>query len=328
MKKKRSISVKTLGIVLALALLLPLAPAFAADDAYPSKPVRLIIPFPPGGANDIIGRLIATKLSERLGKQVIADNRSGAGGVLGMDVAAKSQPDGYTLLIVPASYSVNPALYKLPFKPEDLIPVAGLGSGPFLLVVNPAVPANSVKELIALAKKQPGKLICASPGIGTSMHIASELFQTMAGIDLEIVQFKGGNPAMVDVMGGHSQMTIGSVLTVMPQIKAGKLRVLGVSGKARSSIMPEVPTIAEAGVPKFEATNWWGLLAPKGTPKPVIDRLNKELAVILNMADVKKLFESQGAEAELMNPAEFGALIESEIPKWGNIVKRLNIKGE
>lgn len=316
-----------IGVLLAFALTFPVAAAAATVDPYPSKPVRIIIPFPPGGANDILGRLIATKLSERLGKPFISDNRSGAGGMMGAEMAANAKPDGYTLLIVAASYSVNPSLYKMPYKPSDLIPVAGIGSGPFLLVVHPSVPAHSVKEFIALAKRQPGKLNCASPGIGTSMHITIELFKAMTGLDFEIVQFKGGNPAMMDVMGGHTEMTIGSVITVLPHIKSGKLRVLGVSGKKRSPMLPDVPTIAEA-VPKFEATNWWGIVAPAGTPKAIIDKLNKELDVVLAMDDVKKVFESQGAEAELMPPAEFGQYIESETAKWGGIIKKLGIKGE
>jgi tripartite-type tricarboxylate transporter receptor subunit TctC len=248
--------------------------------------------------------------------------------MIGAEMAANAKPDGYTLLVVAASYSVNPSLYKMPYKSSDLIPVAGIGNGPFLLVVHPGVPVNSVKELIALAKKQPGKLNCASPGIGTSMHITTELFKAMAGIDFEIVQFKGGNPAMMDVMGGHTEMTIGSVITLLPQIKSGKLKVLGVSGKRRIPMLPDVPTIAEAGVPKFEATNWWGIVAPAGTPSAIIDSLNKELAVVLDMADVKKVFESQGAEADLVGPAEFGAHIEAEMVKWGVIVKKLGIKGE
>ncbi|MEI7673348.1 MAG: tripartite tricarboxylate transporter substrate binding protein [Deltaproteobacteria bacterium] len=327
MKSWKPRSLRIIGAVILFALFLPLATAVAAEEAYPTKPVRLIIPFPPGGTNDILGRLLGTKLSERLGKQFIADNRSGAGGLLGMEVAAKSQPDGYTLLIIPATYTVQLALYKTPFKSSDLIPVAGLGSGPLMLATNPAVPANSLKELIALAKKQPGKLICAVGGVGTSTHVGSELFKSMAGIDVEIVQFKGGNPAMIDVMGGHSQMTLGPIMTLMPQIKAGKLRAMGVSGKKRTPILPDVPAIAEV-VPQFEVNNWWGIVAPKGTPKPIIDRLNKELAVVLGMPDVKKLFETQGAEAGLTSPAEFGALIESEIHKWGDVIKRYNIQAE
>jgi tripartite-type tricarboxylate transporter receptor subunit TctC len=190
--------------------------------------MRMIIRCPPGGANDIVGRLMATKLAERLGKPLIASNRGGAGGMIGGEMAANAKPDGYTFLIVAASYSVNPSLYKMPYKPSDLISVAGIGNGPFLLVVKPNLPVHSVKELIALEKKEPGKLNCASPGIGTAMHITTELFKSMAGLDFEVVQFKGGNPAMMDVMGGHTDMTIGSVITLLPQIKSGKLRCLGV----------------------------------------------------------------------------------------------------
>ncbi len=324
----RSLLLKHLGFLLALSIALPSSLVLAAES-YPSKPVRLIIPFPPGGSNDIVGRLIATKLTERLGKQVIVDNRSGAGGVIGSEVAAKSEPDGYTLLLISAAYGFNPSLYKLPFDPvKSFVPVAKLASGPNSLVVHPGVPANSVKELIALAKKEPGKLICAAAGVGSFQHLGSELFKIMAGIDFMIVQFKGGGPAMIDQLGGHSQMSLGSLIQTLPHIQSGKFRVLGTGGSKRSAILPNVPTIAEAGVPGYEATNWWGILAPAGTPKAVVDRLNKELTVILTSAETKKMFLNEGAEADHLGPAEFGPFIAAEIAKWGRVVKEANIKVE
>ena len=325
----RSLPLGILGLLLTLSMGAPLPSAFAAADAYPSKPVRLVIPFPPGGSNDIVGRLIGAKLTERLGKQVIVDNRGGAGGVIGSEQVAKAEPDGYTLLIVSAAYAFNPSLYKLPFDPEkSFVPVAKLGSGPNSLVVHPGVPANSVKELIALAKKEPGKLVCASAGVGSFQHLGSELFRMMAGIDVMIVQFKGGGPAMIDQLGGHSQISLGSLIQTLPHIQSGKFRVLGTGGSKRSTILPNVPTIAEAGVPGYEATNWWGILAPAGTPQVVIDRLSKELSVILTSEDTKKMFLNEGAEVDHLGPAEFGQFISAEIAKWGRVVKEANIKVE
>jgi tripartite-type tricarboxylate transporter receptor subunit TctC len=324
-----SLRLKTFGALFAVFVLLAFPAAVLAADAYPSKTIRLIIPFPPGGSNDILGRLIATKLAERLGRQVVADNRGGAGGVLGTEMAAKSAPDGYTLLIIAAGHAINPALYKLPYDHEkSFVPIAKMGSGPNVLTVHPGVQANSVKELIALAKKQPGKLVCASSGIGSFMHLGSELFKMMAGIDIKIVQFKGGGPAMIDTMGGHSQISLGTLTQSLPQIKSGKLKALGVGGKKRSAMVPDIPTIAESGLPGYDATNWWGMLAPAGTPQAVVDKLQKELAVIMNSEDTKKMFAEQGADAELTGSAEFGKFITAETDKWGKVVKEGNIKVE
>jgi tripartite-type tricarboxylate transporter receptor subunit TctC len=324
-----SLSFKALGTLFALVLLLTLPTAGYAADAYPSKPVRLIIPFPPGGSNDIIGRMIAAKLADRLGKQVVADNRGGAGGVVGAEITAKSAPDGHTLLIIAAGHAINPALYKLPYDHDkSFVPIAKMGSGPNVLTVYPGVPANSVKELISLAKKQPGKLVCASSGIGSFMHLGSELFKMMAGIDIKIVQFKGGGPAMIDTMGGHSQVSLGTLTQSLPQIKSGKLKVLGVGGNKRSPMLPDAPTIAEAGLTGYEATNWWGMLAPAGTPKSIVDRLQKELSVIMSSEDTKKMFADQGAEAEMVGSDEFGKFIIAETDKWGKVVRESNIKVE
>ncbi|HEY2918951.1 MAG TPA: tripartite tricarboxylate transporter substrate binding protein [Candidatus Binatia bacterium] len=306
-----------------------LCSGLAAAQTYPSKPVRLIIPFPPGGSNDIVGRFIATKLTERLGKQVIADNRGGAGGVIGTEAAAKSEPDGHTLLIISSAYAINTSLQKLPYDPaKAFTPVAKLGTGPSALTVFPGLPVNSVKELIALAKEKPGHLNFAASGVGTFQHLGTELFKIMAGIDIGIVQFKGGGPAMIDVMGGHTHATIGSLIQSMPHIKSGKLKALGTGGSKRSVSLPDVPTIAEAGVPKYEANNWWGILAPAGTPGSIVDRLHKELSVILGSAETQKLFLDQGAEIDKLGPAEFGPYIVAETAKWGKVIKEGNIKAE
>ncbi len=335
MRKEKRISrlkfllIGILGVLCALVIMLPPSASLAATDSYPTKPVRVIIPFAPGGSTDIIGRLIAAKLSERLGKQFVPENRSGGGGTIGMEMVAKTQPDGYTLLFTSAAIAINPLLYKVPYDPvKSFAAIAKLGNGPVVLTVHPGVPANSVKDLIALAKKQPGKLVCAAAGMGSFMHLASELFKLMAGIDIMMVQFKGGGPAMIDTMGGHSQISLGTLTQSLPQIKAGKLKALGFGGATRSKLLPHLPTIAEAGVPGYEAAIWWGLFAPAGTPKAIIDRLHKELGVILSSEDTRKIYESQGAEAELLGPAEFVKYIQMETVKWGKVIKEANIQGE
>jgi len=329
MSNMKSAQSKIFGILLALCAAIAVftaASAFAAD-VYPSKPIRLIIPFPPGGSNDIVGRLVAAKLEERLGKQIVVDNRGGAGGILGSEMAAKADPDGYTLLIVSAAFSFNPALHKLTFDPiKSFTPIAKLGSGPNSLTVHPSVPAKTLKEFIALAKQKPGELINACAGIGSFQHMGTELFKMMAGIDFKIVQFKGGGPAMIDQLGGHSHFSLGSLIQTLPHIKSGKFRILGTGGKTRSAILPDVPTIAEAGVPGYEATNWWGILATAGTPGPIVDRLSKEIKTLLSTAEVQKLFQNQGADTDYLGPAAFGAYIETEITKWGKVVKAAKIK--
>jgi len=327
MRITRSKLLKTCGMAMAVVALFVLPSAVLAADAYPSKPVRLIIPFPPGGSNDIVGRLIATKLSERLGKQVVVDNRGGAGGVLGSEMASKADPDGYTLLIASAAYAFNPALYKLPFDPiKSFTPVAKLGSGPNSLTVHPSVPANTVKELLALLKAKPGQMICGAAGIGSFQHMGTELFKMLTKTEFKIVQFKGGGPAMIDQLGGHSQFSFGSLIQTIPHVQSGKFRLLAIGGAKRLKVLPNVPTIAEAGVPGYEATNWWGIMAPTGTPASVIDRLNKEIKTLLESEDVQKLFEKEGAEADYIAPAEFGPFIEKEIVKWGKVVKEANIQ--
>ena len=229
--------------------------------------MRLIIPFPPGGSNDVVGRLIATKLGEQLGKQVVVDNRAGAGGVVGTELAAKAPNDGYTLQIVSIAHATNPWLYKLPYDPiKSFTPISILASGPNVLAINPALPVNSVKELVALAKQKPGELQYASAGVGSFQHLGGELFKLEAGVNMLHVPFKGGGPAMIDVIGGHTKLLFSSLVQTTPHIRTGKLKALGVGGSKRSSVLPDVPTIAEAGVPSYEAVNWWGLVAPAGTP--------------------------------------------------------------
>jgi tripartite-type tricarboxylate transporter receptor subunit TctC len=301
----------------------------AAAQEYPVRPVRMIIPFPPGGSNDVVGRLIATHLGERLGKQVVVDNRSGAGGVVGTEVVAKSPPDGYTLLIISMAHAVNPWLYKLAYDPiKDFAPVGLLAKGANVLVVHPSLPVNSVKDLLALAKQKPGDLQYASAGIGSFQHLGGELFKLMAGVDILHVPFRGGGPAMVDIVGGHTKVMFSSMVQTVPQIKSGKLRAIGTGALVRSPVLPDVPTIAEAGVPGYEAVNWWGLVAPTGTSPAIIDKLNRELEVVQKNADVQKQFATEGAETVPMKPADFGAYMVSEMNKWEKVVKQGGIKAE
>ncbi len=309
-------------------LLLALTTVASAQD-YPTKPVRLIIPFPPGGSNDVVGRLFATKLGERLGKQVIVDNRGGAGGTIGTDLAANAPKDGYTLLVISLAHAVNPWLYKLPYDPiKAFTPITILGSGPNVLVVNPQLPVKSVKELIALAKKEPGKVQYASAGIGSFQHLGGELFKLMAGVNLLHVPFKGGGPAMIDVIGGHTKVMFSSLVQTTPHIKSGKLRPLGVGGLTRNPVLPDVPTIAEAGVPDYEAVNWWGLVAPAGVPAAVVERVHKEIAAIQDDPEVRKQFANQGASVVKMSTAEFAQHMVKEMNKWGRVVKESGIKAQ
>jgi len=315
--------------IFALAgLVLCLATAAAAQD-YPTKPVRLIIPFPPGGSNDVVGRMIATHVGEQLGKQIVVDNRSGAGGVIGTEVAANSAPDGYTLLIISLAHAVNPWLYKPTYDPiKSFAPIGILASGPNVLAVNPTLPVNSVKELVALAKQKPGDLQYASAGIGSFQHMGGELFKLEAGVDMLHVPFKGGGPAMIDVIGGHTQLVFSSLVQTTPHIKSGKLKALATGGTKRNPVLPDVPTVAEAGVPTYEAVNWWGLVAPAGTPQPIIDKLHKAITAVQTSPEVKKQFASEGAEIVQMSSSEFGTFMETEMKKWERVVKEGRIKAE
>ena len=301
-----------------------------AAQAYPSRPVRLVIPFPPGGSNDIVGRMVAAQLGERLGQQVVPDNRGGAGGTIGTDAAAKAPADGYTLLLVSTAYAFNTSIYpKLPYDPaKSFVPVAIVGTGPGVLVVNPRLPVASVPELVALAKQKPGQLNNASAGIGSFQHLASELFRLQAGIELVHVPYKGGGPAMMDLIGGQADLSVGSLIQMLPHIRTGKLRALGTTGAKRPAALPDVPTIAEAGVPGYEATNWWGVLAPAGTPQPLVDRLHAELAAVIASAETRKRLETEGAEGVQMSQADFGRFIAEETTKWARVVKEAGIRAE
>jgi len=303
--------------------------AITCAQDFPSKPLKLIVPFPPGGSNDIMARMTATQLGERLGQSVVIENKGGAGGVLGTDIAAKSAPDGYTVLLISVAYAFGPALYKqLPYDPETAFqPITILGRGPSALTVHPSVPVSNVKELIALAKANPGKLNYASAGVGSFQHLSCALFVNQAGIDVVHVPYKGGGPAMADVIGGQAQMVMPSLIQVVPHIKSGRLKVLGTSGAKRSAILPDVPTIAES-LPGYESYNWWGLLVPAGTPKPVVDRLYAAVSDLLRSKETSNRMETEGAEPVRMTPPEFGRFISAELVKWGRVAREVGIKAE
>jgi tripartite-type tricarboxylate transporter receptor subunit TctC len=301
---------------------------FAAAQDYPSKPVRIVVPFPAGAFNDHVGRIIAAELSERLGKQFIVDNRGGAGGIIGAEIVANAPKDGHTLLIVSLATAVNPWLYTLPFEPvKAFAPISIIVTAPNVVAVYPGLPAQSIKELIALAKQQPGAIQYSSSGIGTFVHLGGELFKLAAGIDMLHVPFKGTAPAMVDLMGGNTKVTFGSTASTMPHIRSGKVRALAVGGKQRSPALPDVPTVNESGVP-YEAANWIGLVAPAGTPPAIVERLHKEIAEIQNSPKARQQFDAAGAEIARMSIAEFGAFQASELAKWGKVVKEAGIKAQ
>ena len=314
---------------LLFGLLVAVGAALAQAQTYPAKPVRLIVPFPPGGSNDVVGRVIATQLSERLGQSVIIDNRGGGGGTIGMNAAAKSPADGYTLLMISVGYPVSIALKAMPEESlQWYVPVSPIGTGPSLLVATNSLPAKSMQELIALAKQKPGTLNAGAAGAGSFQHLATELFRLQAGIDIVIIQYKGGGPALTDTIGGQVQMNVGSVIQNLPHVRSGKLRALGIGGYKRIPALPDVPTFAEQGLQNAEATNWWGIVAPVGTPAAALKRLEAAMNTILDSADTQKRFQLEGAEVMRMTPPEFGQHVAAETAKWTRVVKQAGIKAE
>ncbi len=313
------------------ATLAVLAPHPAAADAYPAKPIRLVVAFPPGGGTDIIARSIAHKLAERFAQQVVVDNRPGAGGNIGTDIVAKSAPDGYTILMGSAGpLAINASLFaKMPFDPiKDLAPVTLAASTPNVLVVHPSLPARTVKELIALARAKPGEINFASSGHGTPAHLAGELFNSMAGVKLVHIPYKGAAPALADLLGGQVQIMFSTMPPALPHVKDGKLRALAVTSRKRSPATPELPTMDEAALPGFEAITWHGVVVPAGTPAAIIARLNREIVAILHLPEVVERLSGQGAEALGSTPEEFAAYIKSESAKWAKVVRESGAKAE
>ena len=312
------------------ALLLIASFGALAQDPYPSKPIRFILPFPPGGGTDLLGRLIADRLSSALGQPVVTENRGGAGGNVGAEAAAHSAPDGYTIVLVAPSIAISPTLYsKLNYDPiKDFAPIALVAQVPNVMVTHPSVPATTLAEFIAYARGNPGKLNFGSGGLGTSNHLAGELFNLRTGAGLIHVPYKGVNLAMNGVLAGEVHLVFIGVPVPAPHIKAGRLRGLAVLGRERSPLIPDVPTAAEAGLPDFDVTTWYGVLAPAGTPRPIIQRLNAELTKMMQAPDVKERLAAMGTDPLTSSPEELGAYIKQEMARWGDVIRKANLHAE
>ncbi|MBL0143234.1 MAG: tripartite tricarboxylate transporter substrate binding protein [Betaproteobacteria bacterium] len=310
---------------LALAAVLAI-PVPALAQAWPAKPITIIVPFAPGGGSDFIGRFMAQRLSTALGQPVLVDNRPGAGSLLGIEVMSKAKPDGYTLGLVATSYAVLPSLYKMTFDPiNDITPVIQISQGPMLLVANPNIPAKNVKELIEYAKKKPGGLNYASAGQGSITHLAGALFATMAGIKMTHVPYKGTGPALTDTISGTADIFFSSTATSLQHVKGGKLRAIGVTTTKRLPALPDVPTIAESGLPGYEAVLWHGLIGPKGMPKEVVERINGEVSKALKLKETSDTLEGDGVAPAGGSAAAFGAQIKRDIEEWGKVVKAAGV---
>jgi tripartite-type tricarboxylate transporter receptor subunit TctC len=313
--------------IAALLLSLCLLPAYGQQ--YPTKPVRIIVPFAPGGGSDFIGRFIAQKLTATLGSQVIVENKPGAGGVIGIEQGVKSAPDGYNLVLIASSYTVNPSVYKLNFDPvADITPIVQISQGPLLVVVNPSVPVKTARDLIALAKAKPGELNFASPGQGSVIHMATEYFDHMAGIKMSHVPYKGTGPALTDTISGQTQVLFSSTATALPHVKGGKLKAIGVTTAKRIPALPDVPTVKESGLPGYEVILWHGLIGPKGLPKAVVDRINGEVNKALKLKETDEQLQNDGVSAAGGTPEQFGATIKKEIGVWKKVATDAGVKVE
>ena len=311
-----------------LFALMSVTPAFG--QPYPSKPIKIVVPYPPGGFNDTLGRTLAAKFTESWGQPAVVENKPGGNTLIGNDFVAKSAPDGHTLLIVAFPFSVVPSLFKtMPYDTvKDFAPVILAATSPNLLVVHPSLPASTVGELIALAKAKPGALSYASTGNGSSNHISMELFKSLAGVNIVHIPYKGSGPAVSDLLGGQVQLMFDNTPNVLPQVKAGRLRALGSSGTKRSPLTPDVPTVAEAGVAGYEVTVWFGVVAPAGTPREIVSKLNAEVTRILALPDVRERFLAQGVEPVGSTPEQFGEHIKAQMAKWAKVVQDAGVKAE
>ncbi|HLF38117.1 MAG TPA: tripartite tricarboxylate transporter substrate binding protein [Burkholderiales bacterium] len=315
--------------LLVLALVLGAAHTALAQAPYPVKPIRFIVGFPPGGSNDIVARTLAPALSEGLGKQVVVENRGGANTAIATELVAHAAPDGYTILMNAPGHVTNPSLIKLNFDPiRDFAFITRIGEAANLLVVHPSFPPRSVKELIAFSKLRPGDVNFGSSGIGTSVHLSAELFQYMTGVKWVHVAYKGGGPGLVALLSGEVSLYFGNLPTVIRQVRAGKLRALAVSGLKRAPAAPDIPTVAESGVPGYETATWWGLSAPAKTPPAILARLHKEAIRAVNAPDVRQRLEGVGADIIGNTPEQYAAFIRNEIDKWAKVIKAAGIKGE
>ena len=299
----------------------------AEPERYPSRPIRIVVPFTPGGSNDLIGRIIGAKLSESWGQPVIIDNRPGGGSTIGVGVVAAAAPDGYTLLTTSGGIATNVSLYKLPYNPvTDLAPVALLAQMPYLIAAHPSLPAKTAQDLVNLAKAQPGKIAFSSSGAGTSSHLAAEMFKSAAKIEMLHVPYKGGGPAVNAVMAGEVQLTFNVITGPLPQVRAGKLRAIAVTSAKRAEVAPDIPTVAESGVPGFEMIAWYNSFAPARTPRPIVDRLNAEINRILQLQDVRDRMHTLGVTPMIGTPADLAKYLKFEIDRWAKVIKEANIK--
>ncbi len=315
------------GAALALAIA---APAFAQGKGYPEKPIRIIVPYPPGGFNDTLARIVGAKLQAAWGQSVGVDNKPGGATVIGLDAAAKAPADGYTLVILPFSFAVNPYIFaRLPYDShKDFTPITLAATTANLLVVPASSPFNSMKDLLAHAKAKPGSLSYASTGTGSSNHLSMEKFKQMAGVDITHVPYKGSAPAVTDLIGGQLQVMFDNISNVLPHVKSGKLKALAVTTPARSPLTPEVPTVTEAGVPGYDVAVWFGIAAPGGTPRPIVDKLNAEIVKILHMPDVKEKFAAQGVDAIGSTVEQFQAHLQAQRTMWAKVVKDAGVTPE
>ena len=313
--------------IVLFVLVLFCLPALA--QSYPSKPVRIIVPFAPGGGSDFIARFMAQKLTAGLGTQVIVENKPGAGGVIGIEQGVRSPADGYTLVLIASSYTVNPSVYKLNFDPvSDITPIVQMSQGPLLVVVNPSVPVKTAKDLIAMAKARPGEINFASPGQGSVIHMATEYFDSMAKIKMNHIPYKGTGPALTDTIAGQTQVLFSSTATALPHVKSGKLKAIGVTTAKRIPALPDVPTIAESGLPGYEVVLWHGLIGPKGLPKEVVDRIGSEVNKTLKQKETSDQLETDGVAPAGGTPAQFAAQIKKEIGVWKKVAADAGVKAE
>ena len=314
-------------LLAALVLSLLSLPAFAQQ--YPVKPVRIVVPFAPGGGSDFIARFMAQRLTESFGAQVIVENKPGAGGVLGIEQGVKSPADGYTLTLIASSYTVNPSIYKLSFDPvADITPIIQMSQGPLLVVVNPSLPVKTIKDLIALAKAKPGEVTFASSGQGSVIHLATELFDSMAKVKMNHIPYKGTGPALTDTLAGQTNVFFSSTANAMPHVKAGKLRAVAVTTAKRIPALPEVPTIAESGVPGYDVVLWHGLIGPKGLPRAVVDRVNGEVTKSLKLKETAEQLQNDGVAPAGGTPEQFAATIKKEIGVWKKVAADAGVKAE
>lgn len=318
------------AVAAAAAFTITLPNVAHAADAYPVKPVKIVVPYPPGGTNDIVVRLVAQKLGDRMGQPFVVENKPGASGNLGAEQVARSAPDGYTLVLVTTGHSIHPSIYKnLRYSIKtDLSPVSELTAGPMLVMITPSLPYKSVQDVLAAARAKPGTINFGSAGNGSSTHLATELMSSMAGVKMTHVPYSGSAPAMADVMAGNAQLVMDLMFSALPQVNGGKLRAIAITSAKRSPLLPNVPTVAESGVPGFETLAWNGLMAPAGTPKPIIDKLNTEVRKVMDSPELRDRLRAQGFEPAAGTPEQFGALIRAEIDRWAKVVKTSGAKVE